>query len=183
MISTINPPHPVLNIAPFAERKGREQAKRRERGMPGADGRTVAASLRPALPFLRQQKGDAEPKRPTKERRGFIHSHNHVIPAQAGRQREDERGQWAALFAKRKGARASEAMRAGDAREEARAITAHHSNHSSNYPGVSPIHTSPPSKYSFFQIGTTSFNRSMKYSADSNAGRRCAALTANTMLV
>ena len=30
------------------------------------------------------------------------------------------------------------------------------------YPGVSPIQTSPPSKYSFFQIGTTSFNRSMK---------------------
>ncbi len=51
------------------------------------------------------------------------------------------------------------------------------------YPGVSPIHTSPPSKYSFFQIGTTSFNRSMKYSADSNAGLRCAALTASTILV
>ena len=77
----------------------------------------------------------------------------------------------------------SEGTRTSEARQEGMHESKPPSNSHSPYPGVSPIQTSPPSKYSFFQIGTTSFNRSMKYSDDSNAGRRCAALTANTMLV
>src|SRR5258705_2134961 len=38
-----------------------------------------------------------------------------------------------------------------------------------------PIHTSPPSKCSFFQIGTTSFSRSIANRHASKASARCAA--------
>ena len=52
--------------APFAQRKGREQAQCRERGMP-EEGRWAGNTL---LPLLRQQKGDASSEA---RRRGFVH--------------------------------------------------------------------------------------------------------------
>src|SRR6202163_4916932 len=59
-----------------------------------------------------------------------------------------------------------------------------HPYHQCAWPGAGgcevwqPIHTSPPSKYSFFQIGTTSFRRSIAKRQASKASARCAAHTA-----
>ena len=163
-----------------------------------ADAGTKRKQSTPLTPFAKQRgtraqraggQGEARtppsfPRTPPSHSRArpFVIPASPVIPADAGTQKNKAR-----LFSRSEGARERSDSRGCPVptrRGQPSSDEAHESKPPPPpYPGVSPIQTSPPSKYSFFQIGTTSFNRSMKYNADSKAGRRCAALTANTMLV